>query len=69
MDGMTYIFKGTRPGFDFSGSRREDCGDGYTNFRKADGTVHAVVMTCLLAGSEGAPSRLGRTAEEWRALA
>ena len=64
-----YIFKGNRAGFDLSGLAREDCNDGYTTFRKPGGEVHAVVMTCLLAGSGAVPSRLGRTAEEWRALA
>lgn len=43
-----YLLKGNRQGFDFSGLAREDCDDGYTEFRRTDGTVQAVVMTCLL---------------------
>lgn len=48
-----YILKGNRPGFDFAGLERTDCPDGYTEFRRKDGTVQAVVMTCLLVDANG----------------
>lgn len=44
-----YILKGKRPGFDLGGLDRKDCPDGYSEFRRKDGTVQAVVMTCLVA--------------------
>ena len=44
----TYRLAGKRQGWDFKGCTREDMPDGYTEFRKPNGTVHAVVMTALL---------------------
>jgi hypothetical protein len=44
----SYLLKGNRPGFNFDGLALADCPDGYTEFRRKDGTVQAVVMTSLL---------------------
>jgi hypothetical protein len=43
-----YVLAGGRQGCDFSGLARFDCSDGYTEFNAPDGTVKAVVLTCLL---------------------
>jgi hypothetical protein len=48
----TYRLAGKRQGFDFRGCIREDKPDGYTEFYKPNGTVHAVVMTCFLTPPE-----------------
>lgn len=49
----SYLLAGKRPGWDFTGCERVDLppnagGHCYTEFRKPDGTVHAVVLTALL---------------------
>lgn len=48
-----YVFAGDRPGWNFAGLVRVDLppnrgGHLYTEFRRTDGTVQAVVMTELL---------------------
>lgn len=48
-----YVLAGNRPGFDFTGLERVDMppnagGFCYTEFRRPDGTVRAVVRTDLL---------------------
>ncbi len=52
-----YILAGGRPGWDFTGLERVDCppntgGHCYTEFRRKDGTVQAVVLTSLLHAVE-----------------
>ena len=51
---MTAIYRlaGNRPGFDFRKCIRKDMPDGYTEFYKSNGTVHAIVMTCFLTPQE-----------------
>jgi hypothetical protein len=44
----TYRLAGNRQGWDFKGCTRTDKPDGYTEFRKPNGTVHAVVLTAFL---------------------
>ena len=44
----TYRLAGNRSGFDFRGCIRKDMLDGYTEFYKSNGTVHAIVMTAFL---------------------
>ena len=44
----TYRLAGNRQGWDFRGCIRTDMPDGYTEFRKPNGTVHAVVLTAFL---------------------
>ena len=48
----TYRLAGKRQGWEFRGCIRTDMPDGYTEFRKPNGTVHAVVMTCFLTPPE-----------------
>lgn len=48
-----YLFAGKRPGWDLSGLERIDCppnagGHRYSEFRRQDGSVQAVVLTALL---------------------
>lgn len=43
-----YILAGRRQGWDFTGCTRHDMPDGYTEFRKPNGSCHAVVLTILL---------------------
>lgn len=45
-----YMLKGNRPGFVLDGLERIDCPDGYSEFRRKDGSVQAVVQTRLVAG-------------------
>jgi hypothetical protein len=51
---MTAIYRlaGKRQGWDFRGCIRKDMPDGYTEFYKPNGTVHAIVMTCFLTPQE-----------------
>ncbi len=43
-----YLFSLSRAGFDLVGLDRVDCIDGYSEFRRADGTVQAIVRTDLV---------------------
>ena len=47
-----YKLAGRRQGFDLRGLIRTDCVDGYSEFRKKDGTCMAVILTSLVGATD-----------------